>query len=108
MNLDYPKNKEYLKVNTFLEIFNSIIKKNTILIIEPNQFHHECTPGYVKYFYDLGYNVDVLFHISGNDSFCLFPESEKIRIRTFQNVEHLKKYAKYLSIIINILILIKK
>lgn len=35
------------------------ISTNTVVIIEPNSFHAETLPGYVKYFLDLGYHVDV-------------------------------------------------
>ena len=31
--------------------------KKTVLIIEVNDFHGECLPGYIKYFHDLGYHV---------------------------------------------------
>jgi len=36
------------------------IKENTVLIIEPTASHGEVIPGYVKYFHDLGYNIDIL------------------------------------------------
>ena len=91
---------KYLEVSSFLDFFNCTIKNNSILIIEPNEFHQECLPGYTKYFIDLGYNVDVLMHDSGNDSFCLFPNNENIKLRTFQNINYLKNYAKNLSSII--------
>lgn len=31
-----------------------------VAVIEPNEFHGEVVPGFVKYWLDLGYNVDVL------------------------------------------------
>lgn len=59
------------KINRFLEIcislFNSLrfiltkIKPETVLIIEPNSAHGEILPGYIKYFKDLGYNVDLFY-----------------------------------------------
>ena len=42
-----------LKVYSYRELFNNTTNNDTILIFEPNSFHHECTPGYVKYFLDL-------------------------------------------------------
>lgn len=35
------------------------IPPSTAVVIEPNPFHAETLPGYIKYFIDLGYNVDV-------------------------------------------------
>lgn len=35
-------------------------KDNHVLLVEPNPYHGEIIPGYVKYFQDLGYNVDLL------------------------------------------------
>ncbi len=35
------------------------IRKNSVLLIEPNPYHGEILPGFVKYFQDLGYNVDL-------------------------------------------------
>jgi hypothetical protein len=32
----------------------------SVLVIEPSPFHGECLPGYIKYFNDLGYAVDVI------------------------------------------------
>ena len=96
----FQNKTNYLKPKSFYDLFNSSIKKNTILIIEPNEFHHECTPGNVKYFIDLGYNVDVLIHISGNDSFCFFPENKNIRLRTFNNLNQVQIYIRNLSEII--------
>ena len=45
--------------------FNFLIEinKNEILIIEKNDFHGECLPGFIKYFIDLGYNkIDVIIN----------------------------------------------
>ena len=37
--------------------------KRDILIIEKNDFHGECLPGFIKYFIDLGYNnIDILIN----------------------------------------------
>ena len=39
------------------------INKNEILIIEKNNFHGECLPGFIKYFIDLGYNkIDIMIN----------------------------------------------
>ena len=37
-------------------------RPNSVLIFEPNQSHGECIPGYIKYFLDIGLNIDVLLN----------------------------------------------
>lgn len=94
------KSKNHLAIISFDDIFNISIKTNTILIIELNEFHHECTPGYAKYFIDLGYNVDSLIHVNGIDSFSLFNEVENVRLLTFKTINQIEFNAKNLSIFI--------
>ena len=89
-----------IKERNFLDLFNSTIKKNTILIIEPNLYHQECIPGFSKYFIDLGYNVDILMHDSGNGCFTLFPETKSIRLRTFSYLTEIQRRAHDFSKII--------
>ena len=43
------------------------IKFNSILMVEFNNFHCECLSGMVKYFLDLGYNIDVCISPSEMD-----------------------------------------
>lgn len=38
-------------------------RKNSVLLIEPNPYHGEIQPGFVKYFQDLGYNVDIFMRL---------------------------------------------
>ena len=55
--LFYSKN---ICLNNFISFLNEI-KKKEILIIEINNFHGECIPGYIKYFNILGYrNIELL------------------------------------------------
>ncbi len=85
------------------EFLNCEIPEKTIAIFEPNPYHHECMPGYAKYFTDLGYNVDVLINEDCEDSMELFEPKEKLRIFTFKNFDYIKcihsdlskKFAKY-------------
>ena len=92
--------KNSIEVRPFNELFNITIKRNTILIFEPNKYHHECTPGYTKYFIDLGYNVDILMHILGINSMILLDEIENIRLFTFKNRDQIMKNYKNLAFII--------
>ena len=82
---DINKIKEY-QLKDIFSSFNSIIEKKSILIFEPNSFHYECSPGYAKYFIDLGFNVDVLMNKIGKDAFYLFKDIEKIRIFIYDNI----------------------
>ena len=72
---------EKVEVYQLKDMFLSTIKKNkTILLFEPNHYHYECSPGYAKYFVDLGFNVDILMQTSGLDSFYYFEKKDKIRL----------------------------
>ena len=72
------------------------IKDKTILLFEPNHYHYECSPGYAKYFVDLGYNVDVLMKKQGKDSFYFFENKDKIRLFIYDNLKQIRNYAKVL------------
>ena len=70
------------------------IKDKTILLFEPNHYHYECSPGYAKYFVDLGYNVDVLMKKQGKDSFYFFENKDKIRLFIYDNLKQIRNYSK--------------
>ena len=80
-NIIFNKRKNIVHINQYKieDLFNVTIKKKSIIIFEPNSFHYECTPGYSKFFIDLGYNVDIIMNKKGKDSFCLFDNQENIR-----------------------------
>ena len=92
--------KNHLKVLSFYDLSNKTIENKTILIFEPNRCHHECLPGYTKYFIDLGFNVDILINYNRINSFYLFKEIENIRIVTFNNLKEIYLNANNLSFII--------
>ena len=81
----YPSTKDNPTIISFDELFNITIKPKSILLFEPFDYHHECSPGFTKYFIDLGYNVDLLFSSVGIDSFSLFKRFEYIRFIIFNN-----------------------
>lgn len=78
------------------------IQKNSVLLIESNNFHSETLPGIARYFIDLGYNVDILLSYYENklNPFDRY-RFKKIRIKPIQNFDirkvlkdsRLKKYA---------------
>lgn len=74
------------------------IYKNYILILELYKCHYECTPGFSKYFIDLGYNVDVVMYNYGKTTFCFFDEFKKIRLFPFNSINEIRKNSHYLSI----------
>ena len=86
--------KDYKKISDFC---NSKIEKNSVVIFEPNPYHHECLPGYVKYFVDLGYKVDVLIRSECSDSLNFFEPIDKVRIFTFDNLKDIHHCHKKLS-----------
>jgi len=92
--------KNSFRISSFKDLFNTNITKGTVLIFEPNKFHHECLPGYSKYFIDLGYNVDLLLHYSGIDSLSLYKNMERVRLFTFIDLRKIYLFAKRLSKII--------
>lgn len=79
------------------------VEKNTVAIFEPNGYHHECMPGYAKYFVDLGYNVEVLIIKGNEDALELFEPKDKIKIYTYESFDGIlpatpelsNKFSKY-------------
>ena len=99
-NLIIRKEVEKYDLNDILN-FNYTIKKNTILIFEPHAYHYESSPGYAKYFIDLGFNVDILMHKNGSDSFCLFQNKEKIRLFLYYDISQINSFYKNVSDFMN-------
>ena len=98
---------EIFNINQF---FNTKIRTNSILIFESNNFHYECTPGFVKYFLDLGFNVDIIMTIGGNGSFIFFEPKKILRFfildnsKYYRNNEYIEKFReifnKYFAILV--------
>ena len=93
----YKIKKDNLSIISFNKMFNSYIKPKSILIFEPFDYHHECSPGFTKYFIDMGYNVDLLICFSGLYSFSLFKHMEKIRFIIFNNLKQINNNAQNLG-----------
>lgn len=81
------------------DLLSCNVKHNTVLIFEPAFYHHECTPGYTKYFLDLGYNVDIILDNLGSNTFCLFNSLENIRIFTFHKLSQFREHSKKFQLI---------
>ena len=98
--ITYKNENNFPYINSIYELFHYNIINNTILIFEPFQYHYECTPGFAKYFIDLGYNVHIILHFSGLDSFCHFEPINKVTFFIYNNIEDIKKNLKILSLIL--------
>lgn len=73
------------------------IRPNSVLVIEPNPWHGEIVPGFVKYFQDMGYNVDVFLRRENNDEnpFAKYPPSN---LRIFVcTPKQLRKWCRHLD-----------
>ena len=74
------------------------IINNSILILEQFPFHYECTPGFTKYFIDLGYNVDIIIDSIGITTFCFFEYLNKIRLFIYDKfIDFKKNFANFTS-----------
>jgi len=99
-----------IEIFNIKQFFNTTIRTNSILIFEKNNFHYECTPGFTKYFLDLGFNVDIIMTKIGNESFIFFEPTKQLRFfiiddkKYYRNDEYIEQlreiFKKYLAILI--------
>ena len=94
------KNITNIQHNSFYDLLKINIKNNTILIFEPLNCHNECTPGYSKYFIELGYNVDILLRKSGFDSLSYFEDIDNVRVFIYENLTQIMNNSENLTCII--------
>ena len=96
-------NKESANLNiyTLNDIFIYNNRDKRILIFEPFKYHYECTPGYSKYFIDLGYNVDIIMNEIGITSYYFFEYADKIRIFFYKKIDDIKEKDEFLPLIFN-------
>lgn len=91
----------YIEIYSIEKIFmpDIIVDQNSVLILENSRYHYECTPGFTKYFIDLGYNVDIILHSMGISSFCFFNPIKKIRLFFYESSDYLINNTNFFSII---------
>lgn len=70
-------------LDLFILFFYSFrkVEKNTVLITELNDVHQECIPGYISYFLELGFHVELLLTKKGakQNALCrINPKSVKV------------------------------
>lgn len=90
-----------LRISNLTNILNNYIKNDTILIFENNNWHYECTPGYSKYFIELGYKVDIIMHSGNQDTFYFFEPIEKIKIFIYNKLEEINNNSEKLRLLFN-------
>jgi len=72
---------------------NFYIRDNSVLVVEFYRNHGETLPGYIKYFLDLGFNVDVIMNKPDgkerNDLglFLCFGTNDKVRVKPLSAVD---------------------
>jgi hypothetical protein len=75
------------------------VKKKSVLMVEPNPYHGEIIPGFVKYWRDAGYAVDLIVHPrlladaplaryeSKPETFCMHPVFQRRALKTAGNYD---------------------
>ena len=58
LRLKFRRRKKAIKAD--FEVIFKNLRKNSVLVVEPNGCHYEVVPGFAKYFSDLGYHVDIV------------------------------------------------
>ncbi|SCH85623.1 hypothetical protein [uncultured Bacteroides sp.] len=89
------------QVAFFLESTN--IGDNSVVVIEPNPFHGETVPGYVKYFLDLGYQVDVFltYEVAFEQPFSRMDNNFRLFVGEYTDIQRWVTYdnmKRYLAI----------
>lgn len=91
----YHKTDTFIKDTMYINDFlNCDIKPKSIVIFEPNPYHLECMPGYVKYFTDLGYNVDILIREGCEEAMDRFEPKDKLRIFKFRELKNVEYFGE--------------
>lgn len=67
----------------------TIVDDNSVVVIEPNPFHGETVPGYVKYFLDLGYHVDVFltYEIAFEQPFNRMDDNFRVFVGEYTDIQ---------------------
>ncbi len=73
------------------------IQDNSVLLVEVNSFHHECMPGYARYYTELGYQADVFLLKNHEDSFSYFEPKDKLNLFVFDSHEELEQKSDIIS-----------
>lgn len=100
LSLPYIFKKNVASKSDYKKFIKSETNSKSVLIVEPNDYHYELQPGYVKYFQDLGYNVDLFAQPNINDDspfikFANVPRIFKLSSKYQKKALSLKKISNY-------------
>ena len=100
--ITFKNEYNFTNLNSIYSLFQYNISYNTVLILETFPYHYECTPGFAKYFIDLGYKIDIIMRYYGISSFVRFEAIDKIRFFIYNEIDDIQKYINFFkSILIN-------
>lgn len=82
----FTEAEKEIELSEIQEAVKVPVKQNTIALLEPNDYHSECYPSYIKYFLELGFDVHLFTHkknIEENSLVsCNFP-NDRLKIFSF-------------------------
>ena len=104
--IKFSINKKYLPIRRkyITDFFEHKVSENSILLIEPNDCHHETLPGYYNYLRKLGYEVEIAVLKNGDKCFSRFFQKPTIWIFTEKEMKFIlsdERIKKYQRIIFN-------
>ena len=85
------KNKDRRTFNDFLNLNGT---QNSILIALYENEHLECLPGYINYFINLRYQVDILINLFSIESIEKLQPTKYIRIFQYKNIKEIENNSK--------------
>ena len=78
------------KDRTFKDFLNLKDTQNPVLIVLYENYHLECLPGFIKYFINLRYKVDILIRDYSIESIEKLNPTRYIRIFQYKNIDEIK------------------
>lgn len=70
----------FITIGSIFRFLLLTVKRETVLLVEPNTFHGVVLPGFCKYFQDLGYDVVLICRYENvkNNAFCRYSNRPKL------------------------------
>ena len=93
----YQKKNKGRTINDFLNLND---QNNSILIASYETYHLECLPGFINYFINLRYKVDILIQYNLIESIERLKPTKYIRIFQYKNIHEINSNLKLLKNII--------
>lgn len=86
-----------IKKNNFEDFLKINDQENSVLITLYDNYHFECLPGYINYFINLKYKVDILIDYNFIESLDKLKPSKYIRIFEYKNIYQIINKIKLLK-----------